>query len=165
VGHCQYHGGCGLIWELLYNSVTHTWWELRHTKGTPFFIRFPTQGMMYPYPSQNNTRCYQIIWEVVGLERGPLSLVSTTEELLGRNSSGSGLENRKYGRRDPSLWPRGTLYPQTLALTSPTSCGRSVGIVRSRTQATEFSFSDYYIMWFWNVCTFQGMRCPGFHIP
>jgi hypothetical protein len=25
----------------------------------------------------------------VGLERGPLSLVSTTEELLGRNSSGS----------------------------------------------------------------------------
>jgi hypothetical protein len=28
----------------------------------------------------------------VGLERGPLSLVSTTEEVLGRNSSGSGLE-------------------------------------------------------------------------
>jgi hypothetical protein len=27
----------------------------------------------------------------VGLERGPLSLVSTIEELLGRNSSGSGL--------------------------------------------------------------------------
>jgi hypothetical protein len=29
-----------------------------------------------------------------GLERGPLSLVNTTEEPLGRNSSGSGLENR-----------------------------------------------------------------------
>jgi hypothetical protein len=28
------------------------------------------------------------------------------------------------------------LYPQTLAVTSPTSGGRSVGIVRSRTQAT-----------------------------
>jgi hypothetical protein len=27
---------------------------------------------------------YQIFWEVVCLERGPLSLVSTTEELLGR---------------------------------------------------------------------------------
>jgi hypothetical protein len=27
---------------------------------------------------------YQIFWEVVGLERGPLSLVSTTEELLDR---------------------------------------------------------------------------------
>jgi hypothetical protein len=36
----------------------------------------------------------------VGLERGPLSLVSTTEELLGRNSSASGLETREYGRRD-----------------------------------------------------------------
>jgi hypothetical protein len=31
-----------------------------------------------------------------------------------------------------------TLYPQKLALISPTSGGRSVGIVRSRTQATEF---------------------------
>jgi hypothetical protein len=27
-----------------------------------------------------------------GLERGPLSLLSTTEELLGRNNSGSGLQ-------------------------------------------------------------------------
>jgi hypothetical protein len=35
------------------------------------------------------------------------------------------------------------LYPQRLALTSPTSGGRSVGIVRSRTQATEFSFSFF----------------------
>jgi hypothetical protein len=34
----------------------------------------------------------------------------------------------------------GPLYPQKLALTSPTSGGRSVGIVRSRTQATVFSF-------------------------
>jgi hypothetical protein len=35
----------------------------------------------------------------VGLERGPLSLVSIIEELLARKSSGSGLENRYYGRR------------------------------------------------------------------
>ena len=33
------------------------------------------------------------------------------------------------------------LYPQKLALTSPTGGGRSVGIVRSRIKATEFSFS------------------------
>jgi hypothetical protein len=33
----------------------------------------------------------------VGLERGPLSVVSKTEELLGRNRSGSGIENREYG--------------------------------------------------------------------
>jgi len=31
------------------------------------------------------------------------------------------------------------LYPQKLALTSPTGGGRSVGMVRSRTKATEFS--------------------------
>jgi hypothetical protein len=35
----------------------------------------------------------------VGLERGPLSLVSTIEELLGRKSNGFGLESREYGRR------------------------------------------------------------------
>ena len=32
------------------------------------------------------------------------------------------------------------LYPQKLALTSPTGGGRSVGIVRLRTKATEFFF-------------------------
>jgi hypothetical protein len=35
----------------------------------------------------------------VGLEQGPLSLMSTTEELLERKSSGSGLENRDCSRR------------------------------------------------------------------
>jgi hypothetical protein len=67
----------------------------------------------------------------VGLERGPHSLVSTIEELLGRKRNGSGLEIREYGLRDPSRWPRGILYPHKLALTSPTSGGLSVGIVRS----------------------------------
>jgi hypothetical protein len=38
----------------------------------------------------------------LGLDRGPLRLVSTTEELLERKSSGSGLENRDYGRGDPT---------------------------------------------------------------
>jgi hypothetical protein len=38
----------------------------------------------------------------MGLERGSLSLVSTTEEVLERKSSSSGLEIREYGRRDPS---------------------------------------------------------------
>ena len=33
-----------------------------------------------------------------------------------------------------------TLYPQKLTLTSPTGGGRSVGIVRSRTKATEFFY-------------------------
>jgi hypothetical protein len=89
-----------------------------------------------------DSRRYRIFWEVVGVERGPLSYVSTIEELLERKSSGSGLESREYCRRDPSRWPRGTLSPQTLAETPPTSGGRSVGIVRSRTLATEFSLVD-----------------------
>jgi hypothetical protein len=63
----------------------------------------------------------------VGLELGPLSLVSTTEELLKRKSSGSGLGKS------------GTLHSQKLAVTSPTSGDRSGGIVRSRIQAMEFS--------------------------
>jgi hypothetical protein len=37
----------------------------------------------------------------MGLERGPLSLVNTIEELLERISIGAGLENRDYGRRHP----------------------------------------------------------------
>jgi hypothetical protein len=51
---------------------------------------------------------------LMGLERGPLSLVSTIEELLERNSSGSGRENRDFGYRG-SVTP---LYPQKLALYS-----------------------------------------------
>jgi hypothetical protein len=82
---------------------------------------------------------YHIFWEVVGLERGPLSLVSTTEELLRRKGSVAGLENREYDRRGFRRWPRNTLYHQKLALTSPRSGGRLIGIIRSRTQAMEFS--------------------------
>jgi hypothetical protein len=61
----------------------------------------------------------------VGLERGPLGLVST----IGRNSNGSGLEIQEYGRGDPWRLLRFILYPHKLALTWPSSGGRSVGIV------------------------------------
>jgi hypothetical protein len=72
---------------------------------------------MFGFDSQR----YQIFCELVGLERGPLRLVSTTEELLERKSSGSGLENRDYGRRgSAALTTRHTIYPQKLTLTSPT---------------------------------------------
>jgi hypothetical protein len=37
-------------------------------------------------------------------------------------------------------WPPNTLYPLKLALTSPTNGGRSVGIVRWRTETPEFVF-------------------------
>jgi hypothetical protein len=89
-----------------------------------------------------DSRCYQIFWKVVALKWGPLSLVTKIEELLRRKSSVSGLESRECGRRDQSRWPRDTLYPQTLALTSPTSGGRLVGTVRSRNQAMK----DFFFM-------------------
>jgi hypothetical protein len=46
-----------------------------------------------------DSRRYQIFWEVVGLEQGPLSLMSTNEGLLERTSRGSGLENLYYASK------------------------------------------------------------------
>jgi hypothetical protein len=40
--------------------------------------------------------------------------VSTIEELLGRNSRESGLENQENNRRVALRWPRDTLYPQKI---------------------------------------------------
>jgi hypothetical protein len=55
----------------------------------------------------------------------------------------SGLENRDYSRRgSAALTMRHPSNPQKLTPTSPTSGGRSLGIFRSRTKATEL------------VCTF-----------
>jgi hypothetical protein len=73
----------------------------------------------------------------VDRERGSLSLVNTIEELLGRKSRGSGLEIREYGHRDPLCRPYNTLCPQKYAQTSSTKGGRSVGIVRLRTKASD----------------------------
>ena len=57
-----------------------------------------------------------------------------------------GLENRRLTAVGTRCADHVTpLYPQKLALTSPTGGGRSVGIVLSRTKATEFSFIYIYI--------------------
>jgi hypothetical protein len=40
----------------------------------------------------------------MSVERGPLSLMSTIEELLKIKSSSFGLENRDYGRRGPAAF-------------------------------------------------------------
>jgi hypothetical protein len=74
------------IWPPLWSSGQSSWLQIQRP-------RF-------------DSRRYQIFWKVVGLERGPFSLMSTIEEVLGRKSSGSGLENREYGRGDPLRWPR-----------------------------------------------------------
>jgi hypothetical protein len=106
-----------LLWHSEFESRQPLW-----SSGQSSWLQIQRPGL--------NSRRHQIFWEVVGQERSPLSLVSTIEELVERKSSGSGLESREYGSRDPSRWPRGTLYPQKLTITSLTNSGGSVGIVR-----------------------------------
>jgi hypothetical protein len=76
--------------------------------------------------------------KMVGLERGPLSLVSTTKELLDRKVAVPvyKTENKAVGIRHadhvaPSIRKK-------LAITSSTIGGPPVGIVLSRTQTMEF---------------------------
>jgi hypothetical protein len=90
--------------------------------------------------SRFDSRRYQIFCEVVSLERGPISLVSTNEELIQRKSSSSGLGNREYGRRDPSCWSRDTLYPQKVDTKFANKRWSLVGIVHSWTKAMEFIY-------------------------
>jgi hypothetical protein len=70
----------------------------------------------------------------VGLERSPLSLVSTNEELLDRKVAAKTVNTAVGIRCTDHATP---LYKQMLALTSPTRGGRSVGIVRLRTKGKE----------------------------
>ena len=59
---------------------------------------------------------------------------------MNKKVAAPGLENRRLTAVETRCADHVTpLYPQKLALTSPTGGGRSVGIVRSRTKATEFS--------------------------
>jgi hypothetical protein len=88
--------------------------------------------------SRFDSQRYQIFWEVVSLEQGPLSLVRIIEELLEKTVAASVYKTEINGHGDSLRWPRDILYPLKLALTSPTSGGRSVGIVRWRTEAPEF---------------------------
>jgi hypothetical protein len=60
-------------------------------------IRDRLCGLVSGYRSRGpgfDSRSFQIFWEAACLLRGPLSLVRTTEELLGRKSSSSGQENQ-----------------------------------------------------------------------
>jgi hypothetical protein len=70
-----------------------------------------------------------MFWQAADLERGPLSLARTTEELL---------------------------EGKVAALTSSTSGGRSVGIVRSRTESTEFSL--WNLNWSVSVLNLHRLR-------
>jgi hypothetical protein len=65
------------------------------------------------------------------------SLVSTIEEPLKRKSRGFGLENREYGRGDPSRWPRDTFIRKSWHKLRRQA---AVGIFGSRTKATCYSY-------------------------
>jgi hypothetical protein len=64
--------------------------------------------------------------------------VSANEELLGRKGSGSSLKTENTAMEIHCSNNANTLSPERVALTSPTSGSRSVGIVRSRTNAMGF---------------------------
>jgi hypothetical protein len=83
------------------------------------FIWNRLYGLMVRVPTYRSrdpgfdSRRYRVFWEVVGLDRGLLNLVSITEDLLEWKSSGSG--SRKPSLTavgDPLRWPRDTLYQQ-----------------------------------------------------
>jgi hypothetical protein len=81
----------------IYVCVPHIWPPLWST-GQSSWLQIQTSGFDY--------RRYQILW-VVGLKRGPPSLVSTIEDLLERKSSSYGLANWDYGcRRSTALTTR-----------------------------------------------------------
>jgi hypothetical protein len=67
---------------------SYVWWEDRLCGLVVTVSGYRSRGPGF------DSQPYQIFWQVGGLERGPLSLVITTEELLEKRSSGSGLENR-----------------------------------------------------------------------
>jgi hypothetical protein len=77
----------------------------------------------------------------VGLERGPLSIVNTIEELLERKISGSGLESREYSRRIRCANHVAPSIRKSCHYLRRQAEGLSVGVVGSRTEATEFVLS------------------------
>jgi hypothetical protein len=105
---------------------------------TRMFVKFVRENLHFLVslrPGFESRHCQK---KVVYLEQSPFSLVSTAEELLDRKVAAPvyKTKNTAVGIRHadhvaPSIRKK-------LAIASPTSCCRSVGIVRSRTQIMEF---------------------------
>jgi hypothetical protein len=85
------------VWRIV--SLTYSLSFGRFPSERPHLWSSSQSSWLQIHTSRFYSRRYKILWEVIGLERGPLSPVSKIEELLERESSGSGLENRDYGHR------------------------------------------------------------------
>jgi hypothetical protein len=87
-----------ISWSFLFSSDIRSYFQLEDSqiRWLTYFWVVRVTGYRSRGPGFDSRR-YQMFWEVVGLERGPLSLVSITEELLERKSSGS-------GSRKPRIW-------------------------------------------------------------
>jgi hypothetical protein len=88
-----------LLWYTRNRMQNHSVKILFMLYGTPLWSSGQS-SWLHIQRSGIDSRRYHIFWEVERMERGPLSLVSTTEELLERKSSGSGLESQDYGRSE-----------------------------------------------------------------
>jgi hypothetical protein len=107
------------LYKLLYSCS----WILLHIVCTHCVARVPG------YRSGDagvDSRPYQMFWEVVGLERGPLIIVKITEELLEWKSSGSGSRKSRLTAVGIRCADHTTPSSQKLAVTSPKSGGRLV---------------------------------------
>jgi hypothetical protein len=124
---------------------------LQHTRPPLWFSGWSSWQQIQS--SGFDSRRYQILWEAVSVERGPLSLESTTEELLGKKNAAPVYKTEITAGGIRCADYEAPIYPQELALNSSTSGDHAVGIVRSRTRATEFVFF---------VCV--GQSCSPFRI-
>jgi hypothetical protein len=92
----SFHNWSILLPNVIFPSTQHTsfcvfstCFDLRRSSaGATNYLVLRVPGYESRGPGFDSRR-YHIFWEVVGLERGPLSLVNITEELLEWKSSGS----------------------------------------------------------------------------
>jgi hypothetical protein len=106
---------------------------LRRWTSSTKIVNFVVSGQSFSSSETVHLPGWTILQQNLFLWRRYISMLQQNNYSAYGNDR-SGQENRINDRGDPLRWPRNTLYPTKLALTSPTSGGRSVGIVHLRTK-------------------------------